>query len=195
MENVGKIKIKRENITRKHTGEIVLKPNLEIQETWLPVIQNLAKEGKTIKDIALVLGFKNSKPLQEIIDKVPNFSEAFQSGCNMAKAGLILSLFQCAMGYTYMEEVVEYKLNKLPNGRVEEVPFRKTVRPKHVPANPKMAIFLAKNYMAEDFKEVTEVETKELKVQVLAELEKDKIKEFAGNLVKYIESKEVNNAD
>ena len=107
--------------------------------------------------------------------KYPEFTQAIKRGKAASNQRLIEAMQKNAAGYD-VEETEEIEIldkDKKPKG------YRKTTRKRHIPPSTTMQIFLAKNRMPEDFRDVNrhEVDVRgELKVNTLAELMLDEFK-------------------
>lgn len=113
-------------------------------------------------------------------NKYPKFAEALKRGKAVANAGLVKAMEQSAVGYEVEESETTVRLDKDKH----PIGYNKTTRKRYIPPNTTMQIFLAKNRMPEDFKDVNhhEVDVKgEMKVSTLAELMMEEAGYVAGN--------------
>ena len=101
--------------------------------------------------------------------KFPEFSQAIKRGKAASNQSLVKAMQKTAAGYDVEESETTVILdkNKNPKG------YRKTTRKRHIPPSTTMQIFLAKNRMPEDFKDVNKQEVVvrgDLKVNSIADL-------------------------
>ena len=84
--------------------------------------------------------------------KFPEFSQAIKRGKAASNQSLVKAMQKTAAGYDVEESETTVILdkNKNPKG------YRKTTRKRHIPPSTTMQIFLAKNRMPEDFKDVNQ---------------------------------------
>ncbi|MBQ7593240.1 MAG: hypothetical protein IJU48_02665 [Synergistaceae bacterium] len=111
--------------------------------------EEYAKELLTDKLIAKKLGI-NIDTFYTWSKKYTEFSDAVKRGKEAANSDLVKHMYASAKGYDVEEEetTVILDANKQPTG------FKKTTRKRHIPPSTTMQIFLAKNRMPEDFRDV-----------------------------------------
>ena len=148
----------------KHTGR---KSKYDPQNT--PVLaEKYASEILTDAQIAAKLGIHISTFI-EWQKKHIEFSEALKRGKAVSNIALVKAMQKSAEGYFVEEEetVVSLDKNKQPKG------YNKIVKKRYIPPATTTQIFLAKNRMPEDFRDVNKHEVDlrgELKVSTLADL-------------------------
>ncbi len=137
-------------------------------ETTPELAEKYAREGYSDSQIAEMLGI-NKTAFYDWQHKHSEFAEALKRGKAPANAELKRAMLKTAMGYEVEEEETTAILDK--NKQVKS--YRTTKRRKYIPPNPTMQIFLAKNRMPEEFRDVNrhEVDLRgEIGVNSLAEL-------------------------
>lgn len=130
--------------------------------------EDYAKELLTDAQIAAKLGIH----ISTFIDwqkKYSEFSEAIKRGKAVSNVALVQAMKKSAEGYEVEESETTVILdkNKNPTG------YRKTTRKRYIPPSTTTQIFLAKNRMPEDFRDVNrhEVDLRgQIKVNTLADL-------------------------
>ena len=130
--------------------------------------EKYASEILTDSQIASRLGISYTT-FQDWNKKYPEFSSAIKRGKATSNAELLKTMKKTAEGYYVEEEetVVNLDKNKEPKS------YSKVVKKRYIPPSTTTQIFLAKNRMPEDFRDVNrhEVDVRgELKVNTLAEL-------------------------
>ena len=130
--------------------------------------EKYASEILTDSQIAARLGISYTT-FQDWNKKYPEFSSAIKRGKAISNAELLKTMKKTAEGYYVEEEetVVNLDKNKEPKS------YSKVVKKRYIPPSTTTQIFLAKNRMPEDFRDVNrhEVDVRgELKVNTLAEL-------------------------
>ena len=130
--------------------------------------EKYASEILTDAQIASRLGISYTT-FQDWNKKYPEFSSAIKRGKAISNAELLKTMKKTAEGYYVEEEetVVNLDKNKEPKS------YSKVVKKRYIPPSTTTQIFLAKNRMPEDFRDVNrhEVDVRgELKVNTLAEL-------------------------
>ena len=137
-------------------------------ETTPELAEKYASEGYADIQIAEMLGIKKTV-FYEWQNKYPEFAEALKRGKIPANTELKRAMLKTAMGYTVEEEETTAILDK--NKQVKS--YRTTKRRRYISPNPTMQIFLAKNRMPEEFRDVNKHEIDlhgQLGVTTLAEL-------------------------
>lgn len=137
--------------------------------------EDYASELLTDDQIAAKLGISNPT-FYEWQKKYSEFSSAIKRGKAVSNVKLIEAMKKSAEGYDVeeTETTVILDKNKNPTG------YRKTTRKRHIPPSTTTQIFLAKNRMPEDFRDVNrhEVDLRgQIKVNTLADL---MMEEFAN---------------
>lgn len=130
--------------------------------------EKYAKEILTDAQIAAKLGISHETFCQWK-KKYIEFSEAIKRGKAVSNVALVNAMKKSAEGYFVEEEetVVSLDKNKQPKG------YSKVVKKRYIPPSTTTQIFLAKNRMPEDFRDVNKHEVDlrgELKVSTLADL-------------------------
>ena len=136
--------------------------------------EEYAKEGCLDKQIAERLGVR-ADTFCRWQTKYPQLAQALKRGREVANLELKRAMLKTASGYDVEEEETTVILdkNKKPKS------YRKTSRKRHVPPNPTMQIFLAKNRMPDEFRDVNrhEVDLRgQLQVNTLADLMMEEFK-------------------
>lgn len=130
--------------------------------------EEYASELLTDAQIASKLGISHTT-FQDWNKKYPEFSSAIKSGKAVANEKLIASMRKTAEGYYVEEEDTVVQLDQAKQPKC----YTKTVRKRYIPPSTTTQIFLAKNRMPEDFRDVNrhEVDMRgKLQVSTLAEL-------------------------
>ena len=130
--------------------------------------EEYASELLTDAQIAMKLGIHIST-FMEWQKKHVEFSAAIKRGKAAANEKLVKAMHKTAEGYYVEEEdtVVQLDRNKEPKG------YTRTVKKRYIPPSTTTQIFLAKNRMPEDYRDVhrQEVDVRgKLQVSTLAEL-------------------------
>ena len=136
--------------------------------------EGYARDGYLDKQIAEMLGVR-AATLCEWQKKYPKLSQALKRGRDAANRELKRAMLKTACGY----EVEETELTAILDRDQTPKSYRKTVRKRHIPPNPTMQIFLAKNRMPDEFRDVNRHEVQlqgELKVKTLADLMMEELK-------------------
>ena len=139
--------------------------------------EQYASEILTDAQIAAKLGIH----ISTFIDwqkKYSEFSEAIKRGKAVSNVALVKSMQKTAAGYDVEEEETTVILDKDKQPKS----YRKTTCKRHIPPNPTMQIFLAKNRMPDEFRDVNrhEVDMKgQLQVTTLADLMMEEFKNAA----------------
>lgn len=137
-------------------------------ETMPQLAEQYAKEGYLDKQIAQKLGVR-ADTFCRWCAKYPQLEQSLKKGREVANIELKKAMLKTAAGYDVEEEemTVILDLNKQPKS------YKKTTRKRHIPPSTTMQIFLAKNRMPDEFKDVNrhEVDLRgEMKVTTLADL-------------------------
>ena len=146
-------------------------------EVMPQLAEQYASEILTDAQIAAKLGIH----ISTFIDwqkKYSEFSEAIKRGKAVSNVALVKSMQKTAAGYDVEEEETTVILDKDKQPKS----YRKTTRKRHIPPNPTMQIFLAKNRMPDEFRDVNrhEVDMKgQLQVTTLADLMMEEFKNAA----------------
>lgn len=132
------------------------------------LVEEYASEILTDAQIAAKLGIHISTFI-EWQKKYPDFSEAIKKGKAVSNIALVKAMKKSAEGYFVEEEetVVSLDKNKQPKG------YNKVVKKRYIPPSTTTQIFLAKNRMPEDFRDVNKHEVDlrgQIKVSTLADL-------------------------
>ena len=130
--------------------------------------EQYAKEGYLDKQIAERLGI-SPQTFCVWLNRYSELRESLKRGRELANVELKQAMLKTASGYDVVEEETTVILDKdkQPKG------YRKVNRKRHIPPNPTMQIFLAKNRMPDEFRDVNrhEVDLRgELKVTTLSDL-------------------------
>ena len=136
--------------------------------------EEYARDGYLDKQIAGMFGIR-PQTLCEWQKKYPEFAQALKRGREAANIELKRAMLKTASGY----DVEETELTAILDRDQKPKSYRKTVRKRHIPPNPTMQIFLAKNRMPDEFRDVNRHEVQlqgELKVNSLAELMMEELK-------------------
>ena len=127
--------------------------------------ESYAKAGYSDKQIASMLGIAEGT-LYDWENKYPEFSKAIKRGKEPANEELKVSMMKTATGYYVEEEETVARLD--PDKQV--LGYTKVVKKKYIPPNSTMQIFLAKNRMPEEYRDVNRHEV-DMRGQItLAEL-------------------------
>lgn len=130
--------------------------------------EQYAKDGYLDKQIAEILGV-SVYTFSRWSKKYPQLGQALKRGRDVANIELKRAMLKTASGYEIeeTETTVILDKNQQPKG------YRQTKRKRHIPPSTTMQIFLAKNRMPEEFRDVNRHEVEmsgSLKVNTLAEL-------------------------
>lgn len=118
------------------------------------LVEAYAMDGYSDKQIAEILGIGRST-FYEWATKYPEFSEALQRGKEAVNAELKIAMMKTAMGYFVEEEETVAILDVKTSSPTS---YKKTTRKKYVPPNGTLQIFLSKNRMPEQFRDVNKHE-------------------------------------
>lgn len=132
------------------------------------LVEGYASELLTDAQITIKLGI-SKEIFYKWLKMYPDFSEAVKRGKAASNVALVKAMQKTAEGYYVEEEetVVYLDKHKQPKS------YSKTMKKRYIPPSTTTQIFLAKNRMPEDFRDVNrhEVDMKgSLKVTTLAEL-------------------------
>ena len=136
--------------------------------------EQYASEILTDAQIATKLGI-SYETFRQWQNKHIAFSEAIKRGKAVSNVALVKAMQKTAAGYDVEEEETTVILDKDKQPKS----YRKTSRKRHIPPNPTMQIFLAKNRMPEEFRDVNrhEVDLRgQLQVTTLADLMMEEFK-------------------
>ena len=140
--------------------------------------EDYAKELLTDEQIAAKLGI--SKPtFYEWQKKHADFLNAIKRGKAVSNVALVQAMKKSAEGYEVEETETTVILDKNKNA----TGYRKTTRKRYIPPSTTTQIFLAKNRMPEDFRDVNrhEVDLRgQIKVNTLADLMMEEFANGAG---------------
>ena len=139
--------------------------------------EQYASEILTDAQIAAKLGI-SYETFRQWQNKHVAFSEAIKRGKAVSNAALVKVMQKTAAGYYVEEEDTTVILDK----DKKEKGYRRTIRKRHIPPNPTMQIFLAKNRMPDEFRDVNrhEVDLRgQLQVTTLADLMMEEFKNGA----------------
>ena len=130
--------------------------------------EQYARDGYLDKQIAEILGV-SAETFSRWSKKHIQLGQALKRGREVANVELKQAMLKTASGYDVDEEETTVILdkNKQPKG------YRRTTRKRHIPPSTTMQIFLAKNRMPDEFRDVNRQEVNiqgSLKVDTLAEL-------------------------
>lgn len=122
-----------------------------------------AKEGRTNKEIYTQLGIGHTSFYDWVKDLTKaEFSDAIKQGKDAFKRGrvasLITSAFVRATGYDVQEPSEERAVGRDGTRRTT----KELIRTKHIPADPRLLVFLLTNLAPEMFKDVQRIESKEI---------------------------------
>ena len=136
--------------------------------TMPELAEKYAREGYLDKQIAEIFGIRPDT-FCKWQRKYIQLSQALKKGREVANIELKRAMLKTAAGYDVEEEetTVILDLNKKPKS------YRKTTRKRHIPPSTTMQIFLAKNRMPDEFRDVNRHEVNvrgDLKVNTLADL-------------------------
>lgn len=123
-------------------------------ESMLNLVESYAMDGYSDKQIAEKLGIGQST-LYEWLLKYPEFAEALKKGKEAVNAELKIAMMKTAMGYFVEEEETVAILDVKTSTPTS---YKKTTRKKYVPPNGTLQIFLSKNRMPEQFRDVNKHE-------------------------------------
>lgn len=90
----------------------------------LPVIENLAKLGKSEADIGMIIGYAGRKPeklMKQLKEQYPDVAIALEVGRRLADTELVTTAFEAAVGYDYTEETKDFKIVREVNEETGEV--------------------------------------------------------------------------
>ena len=139
--------------------------------------EQYAKEGCLDKQIAERLRVR-ADTFCRWQNQHPQLAQALKRGRDAANLELKQAMLKTAAGYDVEEEETTVILDKDKQPKS----YRKTSRKRHIPPNPTMQIFLAKNRMPEEFRDVNrhEVDLRgQLQVSTLADLMMEEFKDAA----------------
>ena len=130
--------------------------------------EQYAKDGYLDKQIAEILGV-SVYTFSHWSKKYPQLGQALKRGREVANIELKQAMLKTASGYDVeeTETTVILDKNQQPKG------YRKTKRKRHIPPNTTMQIFLAKNRMPDEFRDVNRQDVTlhgQLHVNTLADL-------------------------
>lgn len=131
--------------------------------------EKYAQDGYSDSQIAGILGITQST-FYDWQKRHPEFSEAIKRGKAPANRELELAMMKSATGYYVDEE----ETTAILDGQTKQpTSYRKTTRKRYIPPVPTMQIFLAKNRMPDEYRDVNKHEVDlrgQLGVKTLAEL-------------------------
>lgn len=130
--------------------------------------EEYASEILTDEQIATKLGISKDT-FYQWLKKHTDFSDAIKRGKSVSNLKLVKAMLKTAEGY----EVEESETTVILDKNKKTTGYRKTTRKRYIPPSTTTQIFLAKNRMPEDFKDVNRQEVAlqgSLKVNTLAEL-------------------------
>lgn len=162
----------------------------------IPVIQGLSAEGRSQSDIGMILGFagKDRKGwFKRLRKSFPEIDRAWQAGKNAADTQLVITAFQRATGYEFVEEEVEYATKGVfgPNGLevIKEVPVGRKIKTKHQPPDVTMLKLLLFNRLPEYFIDIKHIDLTNKSKLIKSDV-RDEIASFAGKLLDAVEAVE-----
>ncbi len=170
---------------RKHT---VRKGAKFEKVSTIPVIRSLVGLGFKEEEIGIILGVAEST-IKSWKQRYPQIFEANEEGKQILKALICAEMIRCATGYDYDE--VDETYSSVPitgdDGKptVKKVLTKTVVHKKHQPSNTDLIKFISNNLMPDIFPRTpTEVHNNIL--QIIGQVEPDRIKQLAGRLVDLI---------
>jgi len=149
--------------------------------------ESYAMDGFSDKQIAEKLGIAECT-IYDWANRHPEFSEALKRGKEPVNAELKIAMMKTAMGY-YVDE--EETVTILDVNTRTPTSYKKTTRKKYIPPNGTLQIFLSKNRMPEQFRDVNKHEISGLNGQPikidngydLSKLSKEKLLQLREILV------------
>ena len=133
------------------------------------LVEDYAKEGYGDLQIAEILGI-NKSTFYAWLQKHEELKDALKKGREPANLELKLAMMKAAQGY-YVEEEETVAILDVETRQPKS--FRKTTRKKYIAPSPTMQIFLAKNRMPDEFKDVNKQEVDLKGEMTLADLMKE----------------------
>lgn len=178
---------------RKHK----LHKNAKFDTTLIEPIKNMISFGFTEKDIGLLIGV-SGLTIKKWKQRYPDLKEACQEAKSVAASHLVAQMVRTAMGYRYEEVVNTYvprrelleaeELEGLDELDPDEMVLKsRKVTEKHQPGNAQLAMFVATNILPRQFSNRFEIDKKESKIVIKAELTGEEIRGFAGKLLEISE--------
>jgi hypothetical protein len=150
-----------------------------------PVITNLSREGRTLSDIGMIIGYtgKDAKEwMKRLKRKYPDIEKAWEAGRDLADTQLVIKAYQRAVGYEYIETEEEWKeTDKLGNKLPNPICTSKTVKKKNRAPDVSMLKFLLINRLPEYFQDIKQVSIRRAKPT--DSIDKGTLKNFAERLL------------
>jgi len=168
-----------------------LKARTPFNPEFLPVMQNLRAEGRSLADIALMIGFAGKAPKQWMLYLKGNkegVAEALDAGTDMADCKLVTTAFDVATGYDVEETEITYI--KVPTNRytpagqpiIKTVEKQKKVKTKHIKPDPGLLFRMICNRLPDDFNDTQKIDVTKRSVDIHADVTAE-IEGFAGKLI------------
>ncbi len=168
--------------------------------SFVEPIARMTALGFTEKDLGFIFGV-TGEAVHKWKSRYPELKEEIANLKPVAGTHFVAQMTRSAMGYEYEEETKRFvpRVDE-ETGEVGEVLQTRTIKTKHQPGNPQLAMFMAVNLWPDLFKNKFEISKNETKIEFKAELTGEEIKSFAGKLLeisdevksKKVESKIIN---
>ena len=166
----------------------------------LPVIQNLAKLGKSEADIGMIIGYAGRKPeklMKQLKEQYPDVAIALEVGRRLADTELVTTAFEAAVGYDYSEETKDFKIVREVDEETGEVSEEKRLMKhkkmkKHQRPDSAILRMLLVSRLPDYF-----IDSKKVTLtQVMdADPTEDEIRRFAGKLMELVRPTKVIEAE
>lgn len=168
---------------RKNT----LRKGAKFDFSFVEPIARMTALGFTEKDLGFIFGV-TGEAVHKWKSRYPELKEEITKLKPVAGAHFVAQMTRSAMGYEYEEETKRYvpKVDE-ESGEVGEVLQTRTVKTKHQPGNPQLAMFMATNLFPNLFKNRFEISKQETKIEFKAELSAEEIRSFSGKLLEIAE--------
>ncbi len=165
---------KRTSTSHNRTRKVKETTNLAL------ITKAIVREGGTIADVGVILGCAaagSEEWLAELKTQGLSVAEFMEVAKTRADIDLIRVAVKAATGYGYEEESQEFAPEQVdPDGGVEYVPGKKTIKKRHQSADTTLLKFLLSSRMPEYF-----MERKEIKIDKrVVEIRKDARAEITG---------------
>ncbi len=173
------------------------RPKRDISAALALVAKDLLKSNQSVADIGIIvgcLGTDSLKWLEELKAECAGIDEFIEMAKQRADISLIAAATREAMGYEYKETVQEYI--KVPAGyngdgspKMKDMPGKKKVSKKIARPNDALLRFILRCRLPEYFSDVQKVEINK-KVIEIKQIAEGEIREWAGRLVKAIDTEQ-----